>query len=126
VGDRLRQFGYNVIEVQFGSESPNPKYADKRTFIWMQAAAALRAGVAIDADPTLESDLTGPEYTHDRLDRLKLEAKEHMKARGLASPDDGDAFAMLFAEDIPPKNSALSSYMEPTQTKLDYNPYRKP
>jgi hypothetical protein len=29
-----------------------------------------------------------------------LEKKEHMKARGLASPDDGDALALTFAHPI--------------------------
>jgi hypothetical protein len=29
-----------------------------------------------------------------------LEKKEHMKARGLASPDDGDALALTFAHPV--------------------------
>lgn len=124
VGDRLRQLGYNVIEIQFGSESPNPKYKNMRTFMWMEMAKNLRGGLAIDGDPELEMDLVGPEYTHDAQDRMILEAKDHMKARGLSSPDDGDALAMLHAYDMPPANTGLSMSNEPTVSTLDYNPFR--
>ena len=56
----------------------------------------LRHG-AIDGDPRLVQDLTGPGYAHDKRDRLILEAKDKMKARGVDSPDDGDALALKFA-----------------------------
>jgi hypothetical protein len=56
----------------------------------------LRHG-AIDTGPALEMDLTGPGYKHDSRDRLLLESKEQMKARGVDSPDDGDALALTFA-----------------------------
>lgn len=124
VGDRLKQLGYNVIEIQFGSESPNPKYKYFRTFMWMEMAKNLRGGLAIDADPQLESDLTGPEYSHDAQDRMVLEPKDHMKARGLSSPDDGDALAMLHAYEMPPSDSGMSMAREPEQADLSYNPYR--
>ena len=39
-------------------------------------------------------------YAHDKRDRVVLEAKEHMKARGLDSPDDGDALALTFAAPV--------------------------
>lgn len=55
---------------------------------------------AIDADPILEQDLTGPGYDHDKKDRLLLESKDHMKARNLASPDDADAPCMTFAAPV--------------------------
>jgi hypothetical protein len=125
VGDRLRQLGYNVIDIQFGSESPNPKYANLRTYMWMRMAEQLRNRLAIDSDPVLEADLVGPEYTHDKHDRMILEAKDHMKERGLASPDDADALAMLCAYDVPPKDASVSLGAAPTQSDLSYNPFAK-
>ena len=48
----------------------------------------------------LVDDLTGPEYALDLKGRVKLESKDSMKKRGLASPDDGDALALTFAEPV--------------------------
>lgn len=103
VGDRIRQLGYPVTEVQFGRGSPNPKYANFRAFMYMQAKDWLQAGGAIDSSPELEQDLTSLEYTHDKKDRIILEAKEDQKEKlNGASPDHGDAFAMLFAYPVAP------------------------
>lgn len=99
VADRLRQLGHkNVIDVQFGGESPDPKIANMRAYMWSKTRDWLSGGGAIDASPGLETDLTGPGYFHDKQDRLLLESKEQMKKRGLDSPDDGDALALTFAQ----------------------------
>ena len=103
VADRLRQMGYrNVWDVQFGGESPERQYANMRAYIWGKGRDWLRAGGCIDADPVLESDLTGPGYHFDKQDRYVLESKESMKKRGLASPDDGDALMCTFAYPVAP------------------------
>jgi hypothetical protein len=101
IGDRLRQLGYKVIDVQFGGTPPNPRYANMRSYMWAQMKDWLLRG-AIDADSQLEIDLTGPGYGHDKKDRLLLESKESMKARGLDSPDNGDALAITFARPVAP------------------------
>jgi hypothetical protein len=101
VADRLRQLGYgNVFDVQFGGESPDPKLANMRAYIWDRMRNWLASGGAIDRTPDLETDLTGPGYEHDKRDRLLLESKESMKERGLDSPDDGDALALTFAAPV--------------------------
>jgi hypothetical protein len=101
--DRLRQMGHkNVIDVQFGAASPEPKQANMRVYMWAKLRDWLTKG-AIDASPALEIDLTGPGYFHDKQDRLVLESKEQMKKRGLDSPDDGDALALTFAGTVKQK-----------------------
>lgn len=98
VADRLRQLGHrHVIDVQFGGESPDPKYANMRAYMWGKMRDWLERG-AIDATAALETDLTEPGYRHDKQDRLLLESKEDMKKRGVDSPDDGDALALTFAQ----------------------------
>lgn len=114
--DRLIQLGHhNVMEVQFGAmppadpkkplteigapRAPEQKFANMRAFMWGKMRDWLRHG-AIDPDGRLAQDLTGPGYFHDKQDRLVLESKESMKARGVDSPDDGDALALTFAADI--------------------------
>lgn len=101
--DRLRQMGHrNIMEVQFGAESPDPKLANMRAFMWSKMRDWLSRG-AIDSSATLETDLTGPGYHHNKRDQLVLESKEDMKKRDLASPDDGDALALTFAAPVKAK-----------------------
>ena len=96
--DRLRQLGLNIVEVQFGAKAPEHRYGNMRAYMWGKMKEWLHAGGCIDNDQPLKTDLSGPEYTHNKKDQLILEAKEHMRdVRGLASPDDGDALALTFA-----------------------------
>lgn len=104
VADRLRQLGHtNVVDVQFGGKPPDGKSANMRAYMWSRMRDWLGSVGCIDAGPELETDLTGPGYEHDKADRLLLESKEDMKARGLDSPDDGDALALTFAMAVRPK-----------------------
>jgi hypothetical protein len=110
VAARLRALGHkNIMEVNFGADSPDAKCAYFRDFIWTKMRDWLLEG-AIDKDPGLEADLSGPMLVSDKMQRIKLESKELMKKRlkklGKAgdSPDDGDALALTFSAPVlPPK-----------------------
>ena len=103
VGDRIKQLGYNVIEVQFSAKSPDPRYGNIRAYMYAKGREALQAGLAIDASPVLETDLTSIEYFHKGpQDQLYLEAKDDMKERGLSSPDHADALMMTYAYPVMP------------------------
>jgi hypothetical protein len=92
--------GYRVIEVQSGAAAADPeKYLNKRAEIWAEMRDWLVYG-CIDNDESLIDDLTGPEYAIHLKGQIKIESKESMKKRGLASPDDGDALALTFAEPV--------------------------
>jgi hypothetical protein len=69
--------------------------------MWQKMKDWLPRG-AIDSDPRLEVDLTAPGSFLNGKDQLVLESKKDMEARGVASPDDGDALALTFAEDVAP------------------------
>lgn len=116
--DRLRQiFGsggrskFPVHEVWFGGTGREAiwqgdmrvRTVNKRSEMWTNMRAWLAHG-AIPDDPDIEADLTGVEYGYgpDQTS-IQLEKKEHMKARGLASPDDADALALTFAEPVMPR-----------------------
>ena len=70
-----------------------------RAFMWGRMREWLTRGCISDSS-TLEQDLVSPGYRHNRRDQLLLEEKEKMKARGVASPDEGDALALTFAIDV--------------------------
>jgi hypothetical protein len=51
--------------------------------MWMKSREWLEdpAGAAVPDLDSLQADACGPAYTYDSNSRLKLEAKEHMRAR---------------------------------------------
>ena len=123
--DRLRQLGVaNVHEVYFGGKGGDTEWAagvrirtaNKRAEIWSSMRAWLEQG-AIPDDQRLADDLTGVEYGYNADQQIQLEKKEHMKARGLPSPDDADALACTFAEPV---------MSRVTPGWLDRNRYRPP
>lgn len=117
--DRLRQLGVeNVFEVNFGAKGREAEWAagvriqtaNKAAEMWASMRAWLPYG-AIPVDQGLFDDLTGREYGYNAAQQIQLEKKEHMKGRGLASPDDADALALTFAEPVQPRE--LPSYLDP-------------
>ena len=50
----------------------------------------------------MAADLAGPGYHINRSNLLVLESKADMQKRGQASPDDGDALALTFAQRVAP------------------------
>lgn len=113
VESRLRQLGFkNIMTVNFGAHSPDPRYAYMRDYMWGKMKEWLRAG-AVDTDPQLEADLSGPCLVSDKQQRVKLEDKELMKKRGLRSPDRADALALTFAMPVSPTLTSRPSSSAP-------------
>ena len=125
VAQRLRALGHtNIMEVNFGQDSTDPKYAYRRDEMWGKMKQWLQDGGAIDKDPGLEADLSKPILVSDRLQRVKLEPKELMQKRlakmgaDSSSPDDGDALALTFAMPVLPKKKSTAS-----SSKRSYSPW---
>ena len=115
IGTRLRELGHtNVLEVNFGADSPNVKYRYMRDFMWGQMKEWLLIG-GIDKHPRLENDLTAPGLREDLHQRVWLESKKEMKARDIPSPDEGDALALTFAQKVAPaaKPAPVQPYRVP-------------
>lgn len=100
--DRLHQLNHsNVVEVKFGGHAPDHHFANMRSFMWGKVKDFLLRG-SIAKDERLENDLTAPWFHHNSKDELVLESKDEMLKRGVASPDDGDALALTFAQPVAP------------------------
>ena len=111
VGTRLRNLGHlNVLEVNFGADSPDPKCRYMRDFMWREMKDWLLVG-AIDKSPRLESDLTAPGLREDNLQRVWLESKKDMRIREVISPDAGDALALTFAQKVQPKRNPNAGWL---------------
>lgn len=121
VVDRLKQIGYNVIEVQFGSKPDNPqKFLNKRAEMWYRMREWMETG-CLEDDNEFIDDLTAIEYGFNEKNQLQLEKKSDMKKRGLASPDIADALALTFARNVGRKDTRLNRYGRPAQAVDDYS-----
>jgi hypothetical protein len=105
VVDMTRQMlpGLLVVGVNFGGKADRytlgqdfPLTADKAAEMWASLRFWLKTG-AIPADAELKAELTGRQYGYDTHNAIRLERKDDMKKRGLASPDVADALALTFA-----------------------------
>lgn len=101
VVDLLKSLGYRVVEVQFGaSANDKDRYLNKRVECWDRMREWLLSG-CIPSNRELVDDLCNIEYSYTAVkNQLKLESKDDMKRRGMASPDEADALAMTFAQPI--------------------------
>lgn len=101
VVERLRMLGYKQVhEVNFGAESPDPTCANMRACMWKRGKDWLPKGGIDKADHRLATDLGAPGYHLNQKNKLVLESKESMQKRGVASPDDGDAHMLTFAQPV--------------------------
>ena len=133
--DRLRSlnrdtpFEQAIFEINFGTSTKDMtarsiaqdervRVANKRAQMWQNMKVWLPRAILPSDVMTPDSvaqrlydDLIGPEYTYNKDEEILLEKKEHMKARGLPSPDYGDALALTFAEDVAPRETP--EYLRP-------------
>lgn len=75
-------------------------YFNRRAEVWGLMRDAMNEGVEMPADLELQGDLVAPEYgfaTKSGFEVIQLESKEDMRSRGVASPDNGDAYAMSYS-----------------------------
>jgi len=115
VVDRLRELKLPCRGINVG-ESPAIKgqYANLRAELWGKTKAWLEArDCKLPRDERLVNELSSPRYSFMSNGKLKLESKDDMKRRGLASPDVADAFVLTFASDAATIGGAYS----PTWTK---------
>ena len=98
VEDRLRELEIPVLGVNVG-ESPavEDRYMRLRDELWDSCADWFKTqAVAVPFDEQLRDDLVGPRYRYTSDDKLKVESKNEMRSRGVASPDSADALCLTF------------------------------
>jgi hypothetical protein len=83
-----------------GTKRPGPR--NRRAEMWKRSRDWLAdpAGVDIPDRDSLQADACGPGYSYDMNQRLLLESKDHMRSRGVRSPDEWDAIVLTFAEPV--------------------------
>lgn len=102
VVDRLHEMGYtDTVEGINVARSANlkDKFRNLRAELWHEMREWLSQDMPVQIPDTEEmlSDLTSLGYKYDSSARLQIESKDDLKARGMPSPDCGDALALTFA-----------------------------
>jgi hypothetical protein len=115
--DRLRQMGYIIIEVPFGSTADDSEhYYNKRTEIWFRVLDWLKQGGALPEDDELKTDLTAPEYGFGgKKGLMQLVSKDDIDA----PLDCGDALALTFAYRVVQKLNKDFASMKPKVKRMD-------
>lgn len=106
VVDRLNQLGYSrlIYAVQTGEKPFDEReYVNHRSELWVRMRKWIREAGVLPIDDDLETELQMPEYDYDEKNRLRLESKKQMKARGVSSPDSADALALTFHTTVAPR-----------------------
>lgn len=95
------------IILDTGEKQPGPK--NRRAEMWMRSRDWLKepGGADIPDLDSLQADACGPTYGYDANQRLLIESKEKMRARGVRSPDEWDAVILTFAEPVKEKREVI-------------------
>ena len=99
VVDRLAEQDLPVRGINV-AESPSSKknYLNLRAELWFKIKDWLSArDCRLPNDDELIAELVSPSYTYTSTGKIKLESKEHLKKRGIKSPDKADALALTMA-----------------------------
>ena len=110
VVDRLRELKVPARGINVG-ESPAIKgqYMNLRAELWGKAKGWLeKRDCKLPRDEQLVNELSSPRYSFMSNGKLKLESKDDMKRRGIASPDRADAFVLTFASDAATASGAYN------------------
>jgi hypothetical protein len=120
--DQLRALGHGVIGVNAGESASEPqRFRNLRAEMWAKMRDWLRESGCLDAhDTELAAQLMALEYGYDASERLQLERKEDLKARGLASPDIADSLALTFARPVTMEARTQRRQAQPAM--MDWDP----
>lgn len=111
VVDRLRDLGVPTFGIDFGGSALDTRFADRRSEMYWKMAEWIKKGGTIpggkgdaqDKAIQLHQELMAPNFAYKavgKTTKFKLESKDEMKKRGVASPDQADALALTFAAPV--------------------------
>lgn len=119
--DVMRAAGHSPIGINFGAPSPDPRYFNMRSYMWMKMADWVKAGGCIPDLGELVGELTQPTYFFQN-GKMRIEEKDQIKKRLGKSPDLADALCLTFAlPDAPSGTAALR--IPKAEKQREYDPY---
>jgi hypothetical protein len=123
VAARLRELGYPAHPVMLGSRAPegDMRCANLRAYCWTTMGAWLRVGAIVN-DAELKAQICAPWYSETERG-VVIEKKEHLRDRGIGSPDCADALSLTFA--YPVHTTAMNDLIGSGdhQVTSEWNPF---
>lgn len=121
VVDMLRRLGYNPIDVNFGGRAADQRFRFRSDEMWGRMKEGLNT-LCINNHKGLIDQLTQREYGFTLAgNKIQLESKDDMKARGIASPDIADALALTYANTLSPVMEGIFPN-KPLMTNYEFDP----
>jgi hypothetical protein len=97
VVDRLRQLNFQVVDVNGGNSSINPRFLNKRAEMWWEMKEHVEGLCELPKDDRLREELTCVEYDYTDKGRIRLDRKSDIQEKYGFSPDRADALSLTFA-----------------------------
>ncbi|MCP4328410.1 MAG: terminase B [Alphaproteobacteria bacterium] len=124
VADRLRELGLPAVALNVAeAAAEGERYQRLRDELWFRARDWFqRRECRLAADPALIGELSRVRYAITSSGRIKVESKDEMKRRGMASPDLADAFVLTFAGGGNARLAATPAYADAAYDPFDGPP----
>ncbi len=129
VVDGLHRLSFDqVIGIDFAGKASKPMFHNKRAEMWWDLSHAVQKFLCLPpGNGVLAGELVAPEFEYREIGgrtQFILESKEDLEARGVPSPDEGDALALTFARPVQKRSrSGFAGLAEKKQRESqDYRP----
>ena len=120
--DALRNWGYDVTEVQFAGKALDRQFVNKRAEMSFELAKWVKGGGCLPNLPELTEEATAITYFYQK-DQFQIVEKLQVKEAIGRSPDLWDAYGLTFAFPVVKKlPGALSHLANNASAASDYNP----
>ena len=101
VVDKLRQLNFQVVDVNGGNSSINPRFLNKRAEMWFALKEEIEnERFELPKDQRLKDELTCLEFDYTDKGRIRLDRKQDIFDKYGFSPDLADALAYTYAYPI--------------------------
>jgi len=105
---RLRELGYYVNGVMWGSKARKPEtYANLKAENYWDAREWVKQGGTLEDNDGFNTLSVVKFKTETGSERIKIKTKEELRKDGISSPDEADAFALSFNKRKVPKITIL-------------------
>lgn len=129
--EKMRKLGVAVVSVHVGEASPDDECELMRDALWWRARKlfdpkiggysdgtkpVISREISIDLTDRLVGELSGPKFSYTKRQRIKVESKDDMRDRGLASPDLADALLLTLYHEVkaaPQKSELERAFPKP-------------
>jgi len=92
--------GIKCVEFNGANKPKSNKFLNARAEVWNIMARWIKEDGSMPFDAELRDQLTTIHYLINNKQQMQLESKRDMRAKGIKSPDLGDALAMTFYQPV--------------------------